>query len=152
MTNDPVTLIKEDHKVVEALFAEFEGLSEGSVATKRKIVDQIIFELNRHADMEETICYPRFKEVFGKTDDAMVDEAYVEHDSLKKLLDELESMDASTPEYDATVAVLMEQVRHHVEEEEGELLPRVKEEMSKDELAEMGELMISFKDTSEVLV
>ncbi len=146
MTNNPVAIIKKDHKTVEGLFKEYEGLGDGAVATKRKVVDQIINELTIHAEMEELLCYPRFLEAFNKEDDKMVEEAYVEHAGAKKLLSDLKSLQPDQPEFDASVKVLMEQIRHHVEEEETELLPTVEKEIPEEELEAMGDEMIVFKE------
>lgn len=146
MTNNPVEIIKKDHKKVEKLFQEYEGLGDNALATKRKIVDQIITELTLHADMEETICYPRFKEILDKEDDKMVEQAYIEHAGAKQLLADLADMDPDQEEFDATVKVLMEQIRHHVKEEENDLLPRVKKEIADVDLELMGEEMMTFKE------
>ncbi|MDB5244881.1 MAG: hemerythrin [Parcubacteria group bacterium] len=145
MENDPISIIKEDHKTVEALFDEYEGLGDSADVSKKKVVDQIIEELTIHAEMEEELCYPRFKKAFNKEDDKMVDEAYVEHEGVKDLLEELKSLDARTPEFDARMQVLMEQVKHHVKEEEGELLPTVEKEIPEEELEAMGTEMMAFK-------
>lgn len=146
MTNDPVAIIKNDHKTVEGLFKEYEGLGDGAHVTKRKVVDQIIEALTIHADMEETICYPRFLKAFNKEDDKMVEEAYVEHAGAKNLLANLRTLQPEEAEFDASVKVLMEQIRHHVKEEESELLPTVKKEVPEEELAAMGDKMLAFKE------
>lgn len=146
MTTNPVIIIKKDHKAVEELFTIYEGLGDKAEATKRKVVDKIIDELTIHADMEETICYPRFLKAFNKEDDKMVSEAYVEHAGAKKLLSDLSTLQPDQPEFDASVKVLMEQIRHHVKEEENELLPTVQEKIPEEELATMGAEMIAFKE------
>jgi hemerythrin superfamily protein len=147
MTNNPIEIIKKDHKVVEELFKEYESLGDDAVSSKQKLVDQIIEELTNHAEMEETLCYPRFKEVFTKEEDKKVDEAYVEHKEAKRLLSDLEGLQPEQPEFDASVQVLMEQIRHHVKEEEEDLLPMVEKEVPEDELSEMGDKMIAFKES-----
>ncbi|MES2994647.1 MAG: hemerythrin domain-containing protein [Patescibacteria group bacterium] len=153
MTNNPIEIIKADHATVEELFQEYEGLGDGAVATKRTLVDQIIEELTLHAEMEETLCYPAFQEAFNKEDDKMVEEAYVEHQGAKNILEELKTLDPEQPEFDANVKVLMEQIRHHVEEEESELLPKAEKELPEEELAAMGDAMMEFKESgSEMMV
>jgi hemerythrin superfamily protein len=110
---DAIKLLTEDHRTVEGLFEQFEK-AEGAEA-KRTIVQQICTELKVHAMLEEEIFYPAIR---GKVDDADLDEAYVEHDGAKMLINELE---AGTPDedfYDAKVKVLQEQIEHHVKEEE----------------------------------
>jgi hemerythrin superfamily protein len=147
MTNNPIEILKTDHQTVEELFAEFEELDAEARPQKREVVDRIIGELTLHAEMEETICYPSFKEVLDAEDIDLIDEAYVEHGSVKQLIEQLKVLDAEQPEFDANMEVLMEQVRHHVEEEEDELLPAVEEKMAEEELGAMGDAMIEFKET-----
>lgn len=147
MTNNPVSIIKKDHKTVEGLFKDYEALGDNAGVTKRKIVDQVIEELTIHADMEESLCYPRFKDAFNKEDDKMVEEAYVEHAGAKNLLNDLKTLQPDQPEFDASFMVLMEQIRHHVKEEENELLPKVEKEVSEEELETMGDEMIAFKES-----
>ncbi len=146
MRNNPITIIKEDHKVVEKLFKEYEELGKRAIGTKGEIVAQIIEELTFHADMEETICYPQFKIAFNKEEQKMIEEAYVEHAGAKTLLSDLAELEPEQPQFDASVKVLMEQIRHHVKEEENELLPLVEREFSEEELLAMGEEMIAFKE------
>jgi hypothetical protein len=75
----------------------------------------------------------------------MVAEAVEEHHVVKVLLGELTGMSAEDEAFDAKVTVLMENVRHHVEEEEEELLPQSEEILGKDELARLGEAMAARK-------
>ena len=145
MTNDPIAIIKDDHRAVEKLFKEYEKLGDGAVVHKRDIADQIIENLTIHAEMEEALCYPRFKEAFNNEDDKMVEEAYVEHEGAKNLLADLSALKADDPKFDASMQVLMEQIRHHVEEEEGELLPRAEKEVPEETLMAMGAEMMEFK-------
>jgi len=110
---DGLQLLTADHRTVEGLFADFEKASGASA--KEGIVKKICTELKVHAQIEEEIYYPAVR---GKVEDADLDEAYVEHDSAKLLINELE---AATPDegfYDAKVKVLKELIEHHVEEEE----------------------------------
>ncbi len=146
MNNDPVQIIKDDHEVVESLFTEYEALDTEEREEKQRIVDELTQELTAHAEMEETVCYPRFMKAFANEDDKKIDEAYAEHDVVKTILGELESLTPEESQFDAKVTVLMEAVRHHVEEEEGEILPQVEKEMSEEELMAMGEEMVAFKE------
>ena len=110
---DAVALLKDDHRKVEDLFAEFEKASgDGS---KRKIAEQICKELTVHAKIEEEIFYPACE---GKVEEDLLKEAYVEHDGAKVLIAEIEAGGPSDEFYDAKVTVLQEQIEHHVEEEE----------------------------------
>jgi len=113
-TMDAITLIKNDHRTVEALFEQFE--SADSHDKKGKIAKQVCTELIVHATIEEELFYPACRET--EVEDDMLDEAQVEHDGVKVLIREImvESPDAEF--YDAKVKVLSEYVKHHVAEEE----------------------------------
>ena len=106
-------LLAQDHRTVEDLFEQFEKAKGASA--QQKIVRQICTELKVHAMIEEEIYYPAIR---GKVEDDDLDEAYVEHDSAKLLINELESAEPSEEFYEAKVKVLKELIEHHVKEEE----------------------------------
>lgn len=110
--NDAIALLKADHRAVEALFEKFEN-AKGS--RKGEIAHQICTELKVHTMIEEEIFYPAFR---GKIDDDTLDEAYVEHDGAKVLINDLEASGADAEFFDAKVKVLSEEIKHHVREEE----------------------------------
>ena len=110
---DGLQLLAADHRKVEELFEKFEAAS--GAAAKEKLVQQICTELKVHAQIEEEIYYPAIR---GKVEDADLDEAYVEHDSAKLLINELEAAEPDEAYYDAKVKVLSELIEHHVKEEE----------------------------------
>ena len=110
---DGLQLLAADHRKVEDLFASFERA--GGAPAKEKIVKQICTELKIHAQIEEEIYYP---EIRGKVEEDALDEAYVEHDSAKLLINELEAAEPDESFYDAKVKVLQELIEHHVKEEE----------------------------------
>ena len=110
---DGLQLLASDHRKVEDLFARFEKAS--GTSTKEKIVREICTELKIHSQIEEEIYYP---EIRGKVEEDLLDEAYVEHDSAKLLINELDAAEPNEEFYDAKVKVLKELIEHHVEEEE----------------------------------
>jgi hemerythrin superfamily protein len=120
---DAIALLERDHREVEDLFERFEAA--GSDAEKGEIAEQICMALKVHAQIEEELFYPPARDETG--DAGLVDEALVEHMSAKVLIAQIESMEPGQPLYDAKVKVLGEQIRHHVEEEESELFPEVRE-------------------------
>jgi len=110
---DGLQLLAADHRKVEGLFADFEK-ARGTSA-KEKLVRQICTELKIHSQIEEEIYYPAIR---GKVEEADLNEAYVEHDSAKLLVNELEAAEPDESYYDAKVKVLSELIEHHVKEEE----------------------------------
>lgn len=110
---DAIALLKADHRTVEDLFAKFEATN--GTATKRKLARQICVELKIHTMLEEEIFYPAFR---GKIEDDTLDEAYVEHDGAKVLVNDISGGEPGDDFFDAKVMVLSEEIEHHVKEEE----------------------------------
>jgi len=110
---DAIQLLKADHRTVEELFESFE--KAGGDGRKEKIAKRICTELKVHAMIEEEIFYPALR---GKIEDDLLDEAYVEHDGAKVLINDIEAGGPSGDFYDAKVKVLQEEIEHHVKEEE----------------------------------
>lgn len=110
---DATRLLAEDHRKVEGLFEQYEKASGAS--RKEKLAHEICTELKIHSMIEEEIFYPALR---GKIEDDALDEAYVEHDGAKVLINDIEAAEPSEEFYDAKLKVLQEQVEHHVKEEE----------------------------------
>ena len=110
---DGLQLLAADHRKVEGLFADFEKAR--GAAAKEKLVKQICTELKIHTQIEEEILYPAIR---GKVEEDALNEAWVEHDSAKTLVNELEAAEPDEAFYDAKVKVLSELIEHHVKEEE----------------------------------
>ena len=110
---DAIALLKADHRTVEDLFDQFEKARDD--AKKQAIAKKICTELKMHTMLEEEIFYPAFR---GKIEDDTLDEAYVEHDGAKVLINDIESSIPSEDFYDAKMTVLSEEIKHHVHEEE----------------------------------
>jgi hemerythrin superfamily protein len=108
-----IQLLTADHRTVEELFEKFENA--GGDTKKEKLARQICLELKVHAMLEEEIFYPALR---GKIDDDDLDEALVEHDGAKVLINEIEAGSGGDDFYEAKVKVLQEQIEHHVKEEE----------------------------------
>jgi hemerythrin superfamily protein len=137
---DAITALKADHKRVEALFKKFENAGDGAHTTKRDIVDQLIEELSVHAAVEEQVFYPAVREAVPDTDDDVL-EGLEEHHVAKWTLSELDGMDPEHERFKAKVTVLIESVRHHVEEEESDMFPKVRESLGRKALTEIGDAM-----------
>ena len=132
---DAITLLTEDHEQVRSLFEQYEQLGNRAHASKQKLALKICEELTKHSTIEEEIFYPAVRKA-AKSSDELVDEAIVEHAAAKDLIAQLMQMDAGDDLFDAKVKVLGEQVMHHVEEEEGEMFPKVRN--TKLDLLELG--------------
>lgn len=136
-----ITLLKKDHREVDAMFEEYEQL-DGD-AEKLALFNKIALALKVHTQIEEEILYPEER---GDVEDDLLDEAYVEHDGAKKLIAEIEAMQPSEEFYDAKVKVLGEYIKHHVKEEEqpGGLFAQAKK--GDEDLDEMGQRLKARKE------
>lgn len=117
-----MAFLKQDHRTVEGLFKQFEDASDGR--TRSSIMRKIAQALSVHAQIEEEIFYPAARQEMGDHD--LLNEAQVEHESVKRLIAEIEGMRPSEKLYKAKVTVLQGYVKHHVKEEERELFPLVR--------------------------
>ena len=123
-----IDLLKKDHDEVDAMFKQYEDIKDGDDHTEKEmIVAQICDALTVHALIEESIFYPAARRALDEEEGKdLLDEAAVEHQTLKDLIARLESAPSDDPLYDAGVKVLSEYVKHHVKEEENELFPKVR--------------------------
>jgi hemerythrin superfamily protein len=141
---DAISMLKDDHKTVEQLFKRFEKAGDRAHVEKREIVDRIIEELSVHAAVEEQCFYPVARAVVPGTEDVAL-ESLEEHHVVKWVLSELETMAPDAERFDAKVTVLIENVRHHVKEEENDFFPKVRKELGRDSLNDLGDVMAAAK-------
>lgn len=144
---DAITLLKNDHKAVEQLFRRFEKADDNAFVDKRAIVDRIIEELSVHATIEEQLFYPVARATVPGTEDIAL-ESLEEHHIVKWVLSELVDVDPAAERFDAKVTVLIEIVRHHVEEEETEFFPKVRAELGRKALSDLGEALAGAKNAA----
>jgi hemerythrin-like domain-containing protein len=142
---DAITMLKQDHQAVERLFKRFEKAGDRAFAEKRKLADQIVEALSRHAAIEEQVFYPVARATVPGTEDVVL-ESLEEHHVVKWVLSELDGMDSAAERFDAKMTVLIENVRHHVEEEEHEFFPKVRAELDRKMLAELGRALEAAKE------
>ena len=135
---DAISILKADHRKVKGLFVQFED-AKGR-REKKKIVAEALLELKCHAALEEEIFYAAVRRQVGKD---IMNEADEEHHVAKVLIAELETMDGSESHYDAKFTVLSENVRHHIKEEEREMLPKAQK--VKLDFDQLGERMLTRK-------
>ena len=140
---DAITLLKDDHRTVERLFKRFESLGDNAHKSKQQVVAKIIEELSMHSSVEEQILYPAARESLA--DDSAVLEDLEEHHIVKWTLSELMKMSPTDERYDAKVKVLTELVRHHIQEEEEELFPTLRETWTRKRAQEVGDALAEAK-------
>jgi hemerythrin superfamily protein len=133
---DALELLKKDHRKVKELFKRAEG-SEGK-KEQRQLFRQIKTELETHTHIEETVFYPAMEKHEELKD--MVAESYEEHRQVKTLLKEMESLVSDSEKFEPKLKVLIENVKHHAEEEEeGKMFPQVRELVDKAALETLGQ-------------
>lgn len=120
--DDAIAMLKRDHDSVKALFDRFDKAERKS--QKQKIVQQAIDELRIHAALEEELFYPAVREQL-KT--GIMNEADEEHHIAKVLIAELDTIASDNDHFDAKFTVLAESVRHHIKEEEDQMLPKARD-------------------------
>jgi hemerythrin superfamily protein len=138
-----IEMLVADHRSVDELFDRYESEKESDDDTKRAIAQRICGELTVHAQVEEELFYPWLRENLDDDEMELVEEAQVEHQTAKDLIAQIEGGAQIDESYDAKVKVLGEYIRHHVEEEEGEIFPAVSSE--KEALDELGQEMMARK-------
>jgi hemerythrin-like domain-containing protein len=133
-----IDLLKEDHDKVKNAFKEFEKMDRSDTETCRQVVRTVCEDLRVHTMLEEEIFYPAVREAIE--DEDLMNEAAVEHETAKTLIEQLENMEPDDPNYFATFTVLGEYVMHHVKEEESEMFPQARKAKELD-LEALGEQM-----------
>ncbi len=147
-----IQLLKEDHVKVKELFREFEEIQKSktnSAKKKQEIVKEITRELEIHSKIEEEFFYPAVKNAKKEELKEDVLEAIEAHAIVKNLLSQLSKMSPTDEKYDAKVTVLIEEVEHHVKEEEGEMFPEAKKYLSSERLEAIG---VKMQERKELLL
>jgi hemerythrin-like domain-containing protein len=138
-----IDLLQADHEKVKKAFKEFEKMDRADTETCRELVTSVCADLQVHTTLEEEIFYPALREAIE--DEDIMNEAAVEHETAKMLIEQLENMEPDDPNYVATFTVLGEYVMHHVKEEEDEMFPQAKKAKELD-LEGLGEQMRARKE------
>lgn len=140
---DLVSVIVSDHREVEGVFKELESRN-GTPEHRRDLADHVIAELVRHSVAEEMYMYPAAREHLPDGDE-VADHELEEHAGAEKVMKDLDGVDPTDPTFDELVGKLISEVRHHIEEEEGDLLPKLQQACSPDALQDLGEKVIQAK-------
>ena len=140
-----IDLLKKDHREVEGLFKQFEELEDTAEAAEQ-VIETACTELKIHDKIETEIFYPAVRQAAEQEEiEDLLDEAEVEHDTVRELIEKLEGMDPTDEKRHAHFTVLSEYVKHHVKEEEKEMFPKVRKLKSLD-LAALGREMKARKE------
>lgn len=145
-----IELIKQDHAEVKNLFQDFERAGKDDYIEKQALCEKITRELSVHADIEEELLYPFLEKISDDEVGETLVEAREEHHVARSLIDELKILTPDAEEFDAKMKVLRDNVEHHIEEEEKELLSYLEDNAEEIELKELGERLSSAKE--ELLV
>lgn len=141
---DPVKLLKDDHEKARKLFKEFQGTGERAFQTRKNIGDTILMELEVHSKIEEEIFYPALRQKGSEEIKDTVAEGFEEHAIVDQLIEELKMLDPQDETYMPKFTVLIENVLHHMEEEENEMLPGAKKSLG-DQFESIGDKMMQRK-------
>jgi hemerythrin superfamily protein len=144
MSTDAIVILKQDHKEIRRLFREFQRAGKDATATKGKLVDAILEALTVHTYIENECMYPEIRELLPDLD-ADVLESYEEHHVADVLCAELAAMKPDHDHFDAKTTVLIENVEHHIEEEESEWFPKVRAGLGRNQLQDLGARMLDLK-------
>jgi hemerythrin-like domain-containing protein len=143
---DVIEILEQDHREVEEMFAELESLrgasTEEAQSRRKAVTEQVTIELVRHSVAEEVLVYPKVED---KVSAEEVEHARKEHKEAEETLQRLEKLDADNPAFDDELATLMAEIRHHIEDEEGEMFTHMRQSLDADELRKLGARVEAFK-------
>jgi hemerythrin superfamily protein len=134
---DAIVLLKQDHKEIRKLFRDFQAASENATTRKGQLVKRIIELLTVHTYIENEVMYPRVRALLPDLEDDVL-ESYEEHHVADLLVSELFAMKPTAERFDAKTTVLIESVTHHMEEEEQDWFPKVRDGLGRKALQEIG--------------
>ena len=137
--NDPVAILKRDHREVAAMLRTLEDSKPGT--RRRSTVDKLVASLELHMEIEERDIYPVVERAVGKEE---AEEAGVEHRLAREGLRQIQEL-VDEPGFGAAVAMLTAGIRHHVKEEEQEVFPELKRNIDRDELSRLGDAVVAAK-------
>lgn len=140
-----IALLEQQHREVEELAEQFLALGSEAVDEKRSIARTAIEQLSIHATLEEMAFYPAVKDAAPAMADR-IDQDLQEHQRIKDLAQELLGMDPEDARFATTIIQLVGEVRQHVEEEEADVFPQVREVMTDEELDELGDTLLDLQD------
>jgi hemerythrin superfamily protein len=145
MSHDAIVQLKDDHQKIRKVFRDFQQAGENAVVRKGQLVDTMIELLTVHTYIENEVMYPRVRELLPDLEDDVL-ESYEEHHVADVLVMELAAMKPDDERFDAKTTVLIENVTHHMEEEEQDWFPKVREGLGRTALQEIGEELLAARE------
>ncbi len=142
MSTDAIVLLKADHKEIRKVFSDFEKSGENAHAAKGKLVNKMIELLTVHTYLENEVMYPRVRALLPDLEDDVL-ESYEEHHVADLLVVELAALTPTAERFTAKTTVLIENVRHHMDEEEQDWFPKVRAGLGRKQLQELGEELLA---------
>jgi hemerythrin-like domain-containing protein len=144
MSTDAIVILRDDHKEVRSLFREFEK-STTTKARKGTIVKKVIELLTVHTYIENEVMYPEVRRLLPELEDDVL-ESYEEHHVADVLVMELAALKPGDERFEAKTTVLIENVRHHMDEEEQDWFPKVRDGLSRTQLRDLGTQLLAAKE------
>jgi hemerythrin-like domain-containing protein len=143
---DVIEILEHDHREVEQMFAELESLrgtaTDDAMSRRKDLADQVTIELVRHSVAEEVLVYPKVEDRVSAEE---AEHAREEHAEAEETMRKLEKLDADDPAFDDELETLMAEIRHHIEDEEGQMFAHMRQVIDADELRKLGERVENFK-------
>jgi hemerythrin superfamily protein len=143
---DVIEVLEHDHREVEEMFSELETLrgasADDAMSRRKALADQVTIELVRHSVAEEVLVYPQVED---KVSAEEAEHAREEHAEAEETLHRLEKLDADSPAFDDELATLMAEIRHHIQDEEGQMFAHMRQVIDADELRKLGARVEAFK-------
>lgn len=145
MSSDAIVQLKKDHQEIRKVFRQFQQAGENANVRKGQLVDRIIELLTVHTYIENEVMYPRVRELLPELEDDVL-ESYEEHHVADVLVVELAALEPGDERFDAKTTVLIENVTHHMDEEEQDWFPKVREGLGRKALQEIGEELLAARE------
>ena len=144
MSTDAIVLLKDDHKQIRKVFRDFQAAGDAATSRKGTLVQKMIELLTQHTYIENEVMYPRVRALLPDLEDDVL-ESYEEHHVADVLVMELSTIKPTDERFDAKTTVLIENVTHHMDEEEQDWFPQVRQGLGRKQLQEIGAEMVAAK-------
>ena len=147
MSTDAIVILRDDHKEIRALFKKFQEAGDNALRTKDSLAERILEALTVHTYIENETMYPEVRRLLPDLEDDVL-ESYEEHHVADVLVMELAALTPEHERFDPKMTVLIENVTHHMDEEEQDWCPKVRAGLGRKQLQELGERMLEQKKTA----